>query len=92
MDAPQTPPTEPPFQLWELSKDQKIVWDWAWRSGYLQGHEDGWSAADAHANFLTRRAAKIVHSMADVPEVDADEAARIKVARDEQRRRLGWIA
>ena len=81
---------ECPFQLWDLTKDQRIVWDHAYRSGYLAGHEAGWEAADAHSAFLTRRAAEIVHKAADLDEHDPDEAARQQVAQDEQRRRLGW--
>jgi hypothetical protein len=91
-----TPPAEAepecPFQLYDLTRDQRIVWDWAYKTGYLHGHEAGWTAADAHANFLTRRAAEIVHSMATVDEIDEDEQARLRVAQDEQRRRLGWVS
>lgn len=83
---------EAPFILPELSADQRVVWDLAYRSGYLAGHEAGWEAADAHSAFLTRRAAEIVHRMADIPEHDPDEAARVRVAQDEQRRRLGWAS
>ena len=83
---------EPPFQMQDLSRDQRIVFDWAFHTGYLQGHEAGWAAADAHAAFLSRRAAEIVHKAATMPPHDPDEAARLRVAQDEQRRRLGWVS
>lgn len=93
MDTAQpTTPQVAPFSLTDLSPDQKVVWREAYQSGYLAGHEAGWLAADAHANALTRRAAEIVHRMATIPEIDPEEQARLRVAADEARRRLGFPA
>lgn len=87
-DATPLTERECPFNLTELTADQRIVWDWAFRTGYVQGHEAGWQAADDAAAGVFRRATAVVHAMADLPAVDEDERARIIVARDEARRRI----
>jgi hypothetical protein len=75
----------PPFYLTELSRDQQVVWDAAYQSGYLAGHEAGWQAADDHAAAMFSRAARIVRRHADLPDLTAEQ--QVEVA--EAKRRLG---
>lgn len=58
---------ECPFYYTELTRDQQVIWDYAFQSGYLAGHEAGWEQADAHAAALYQRARRIALSLADWP-------------------------
>ena len=77
-----------PFELWDLTPDQMVVWRWAYHFGRLGGLRDGWTAADEHAARLHDRAYSIVQEAANWPNKDPEERARIRVAQDEMRWRL----
>ena len=53
-----------------LSPRERQVWDAAYLSGYLAGHDSGWHAADAAATQTHRRAVRTVHAIAAIPPRD----------------------
>ncbi|MFQ6172563.1 hypothetical protein ACK8HX_13220 [Oryzobacter sp. R7] len=71
------------LDLLALTPRERDVWDAAYLSGYLAGHEKGWEAADQHAAALHRRAVRVVRAMASIPERD-HEADRAAAARREE--------
>lgn len=79
---------ECPFDLTELTRDQQVVWDWAYKTGFMHGHEDGWKAADEEAAFIFQRAARMTARAANAP-AETEEERRLRlVAQDEMRWRL----
>ena len=72
-----------PIDLLALTPRERDVFDAAYLSGYLAGHEKGWEAADEHAAALHYRAVRVAHSMASIPERD-HEADRAAAARREE--------
>lgn len=74
--------TEPPVDMLSLSPRDRVVWDAAYLSGYVAGHEAGARWADDHAAAMQREAVRIVHRMAGLPEVDPEDSRRRMAARE----------
>lgn len=72
----------PAVDLLALMPRERDVWDAAYLSGYVTGHEAGARWADEHAAAMQREAVRIVRRMAGLPEVDPEESARRLAARE----------
>ena len=68
--------------LLNLTPRERVVWDAAYLSAYLAGHEAGARWADEHAAALHYEAVRVVRRLAGLPEVDPAESARRKALRD----------
>jgi len=86
-DAPPTIPGTGVLDLVRLAPRDRRIWDDAYLSGYLAGHEAGIRFADDRAATLHREAVRVVHALADVEPADPARA----VARDAERARLGGV-
>ncbi|GAA4402946.1 hypothetical protein GCM10023168_13990 [Fodinibacter luteus] len=72
----------PAVDLVSLTTRERDVWDAAYLSGYLAGHEAGARWADERGAELHREAVRIVHRMAGLPEVDPEDTRRRALARE----------
>ena len=69
------------IDLLTLTPRERDVWDAAYLSAYLAGHEAGATWADERAATLFQNAVAIVHRMAGMPEVDPEDSRRRAAAR-----------
>jgi len=73
---------EPAVDMLRLSPRDRVVWDAAYLSGYVTGHEAGARWADEHAAALHYEAVRIVRRMAGLPEIDPEESRRRALERE----------
>lgn len=64
-----------PIDLLTLTPRERDVWDAAYLSGYLAGHEAGAEWADRHAAALHYRAVRVVRAMAGYPELSKERSS-----------------
>ena len=62
--------------LLNLTGRERGVWDCAYLSGYLAGHDAGWRAADANAERAHRAAYRIVQNAAKYEPFEVSELKR----------------
>ena len=74
--------TPPVVDLLTLTPREREVWDTAYLSAYLAGHEAGARWADEHAAALHFEAVRVVRRMAGLPEIDPEESRRRALERE----------
>lgn len=68
--------------LLNLTPREREVWDTAYLSAYLAGHEAGARWADEHAAALHYEAVRVVRRLAGMPEIDPEESRRRALERE----------